>query len=58
MTKTIPTDDAYIIESMKNPTKKIVAESPYNKNAMSKFDNLSEDRMACLIAYMKSLADN
>ena len=57
-TKTITTDDAYIIESMKNPTKKIVAESPYSKNAMSKFDNLSEDRMACLIAYMKSLADN
>jgi cytochrome c oxidase subunit 2 len=58
VTKTITTDDAYIIESIKNPTKKVVAEAPYNKNSMSKFDTLTDDRVACLIAYMKSLADN
>lgn len=57
-TKTITTDDAYIIESIRNPTAKIVAEDPYSKNAMSKFDNLDDARVACLIAYMKSLADN
>tara|TARA_R110002072_G_scaffold206029_1_gene363827 strand:+ start:40273 stop:41337 length:1065 start_codon:yes stop_codon:yes gene_type:complete len=57
-TKTITVDDAYIIESIKNPTKKIVAEEPYRRGAMSKFDNLDDARIACLIAYMKSLADN
>lgn len=57
-TKTITTDDAYLIESIKDPTKKVVAEAPYNKAAMSKFDNLSDERIACLIDYMKSLADN
>jgi len=57
-TKTITVDDAYIIESIKDPTKKIVAEAPYNRGGMSKFDNLDEQRVACLIAYMKSLADN
>ncbi|MFT4512718.1 MAG: cytochrome c oxidase subunit 2 [Planctomycetota bacterium] len=57
-TKTITTDDAYIIESIKDPTKKIVAEDPYRKGAMSKFDNLDDARIACLIDYMKSLADN
>ena len=43
---------------MKDPTKKIVAEEPYRRGAMSKFDNLDDARIACLIAYMKSLADN
>ena len=57
-TKTITTDEAYIIESIKNPTAKIVAEAPYNKGGMSKYDTLSDDRIACIIAYMKSLADN
>lgn len=56
-TKTITTDDAYIIESIKNPTKKIVAEEPYRGRNMTKFDNLDDARIACLIDYMKSLAD-
>jgi cytochrome c oxidase subunit 2 len=58
VTKTITVDDAYIIESIKNPTRKIVAEEPYRGRNMSKFDNLDDARIACLIAYMKSLADN
>ncbi|MGK0349824.1 MAG: cytochrome c oxidase subunit 2 [Planctomycetota bacterium] len=58
VTKTITTDDAYIIESIRNPTAKIVAEEPYRKGAMSKFESLDDGRIACLIAYMKSLADN
>lgn len=57
-TKTITIDDDYIIESIKSPSQKIVAEAPYNKGGMSNFDNLDDPRIACLIDFMKSLADN
>jgi cytochrome c2 len=58
VTKTITVDDAYIIESIKAPTKKIVAEEPYRGRNMPAREDLNEARVACLIAYMKSLADN
>ena len=57
-TKTITTDEAYIIESIKDPTKKIVAELPYKLGSMSKFDTLTDERIACIIDFMKSLANN
>ena len=56
--KTITVDDAYIIESIKQPDQKKVAESPYDRNTMSSFANLDDKRIKCLIAYIKSLADN
>ena len=57
-TKSITVDEDYIRESIAMPAKKIVARDPYNKGGMSAFDNLDEQRVACLIAFMKSLADN
>jgi len=57
-TKTITTDDAYITESIRKPTQKIVAEEPYRGRNMSNFETLDDARIACLIDYMKSLADN
>ena len=57
-TKTITVDASYIAESIADPNKKIVAEPPYNKGGMTAFPNLDEARVACLIEFMKSLADN
>ena len=56
-TKTITVDEAYIAESIAYPTKKIVAEEPYNKGGMSAFPNLDETRVKGIIAFMKSLAN-
>lgn len=55
-TKTITVDDAYIAESINEPMKKIVAELPYRNNIMAA-QGLDEKRVAGIIAYMKSLAD-
>ncbi|HEB52036.1 MAG TPA: cytochrome c oxidase subunit II [bacterium] len=56
--KTITVDDAYILESIKEPMKKLAAEFP--NGGMSNFDSLKDDeaRLACILAYIKSLADN
>lgn len=55
--KTITVDDAYIVESIHKPEQKKVAAEPYVRNAMTPFPTLPDDRIAGLIAYMKSLAD-
>jgi cytochrome c oxidase subunit 2 len=55
--QTITVDDAYIIESIKTPMAKIVAEEPYNRGGMSAFDNIEDRKIAGLIQYMKSLAE-
>ena len=45
-------DEAYIIESIRNPAAKIVAGFD---NAMTVFDFLSDDEINALVAYIKSL---
>jgi cytochrome c oxidase subunit 2 len=56
--KTITVDDAYIIESIRKPDAKKVAEEPYVRNAMTAFPDLDDRKIKGLIEYMKSLADN
>ncbi|MBL9079302.1 MAG: cytochrome c oxidase subunit II [Planctomycetes bacterium] len=55
--KTITVDEAYILESIKKPDAKKVAEEPYVRNAMTAFPDLEERKIKGLIEYMKSLAD-
>jgi cytochrome c oxidase subunit 2 len=57
-TQTITVDEAYITESIRKPNEKKVAELPYRNNNMSAFADLDDRRVNCLIAYMKTLADN
>jgi cytochrome c oxidase subunit 2 len=53
-TKTITVDEAYIMESIRDPMKKIVAEPPYNKGGMAdSFDDLDDKRIKGLIELMK-----
>jgi cytochrome c oxidase subunit 2 len=58
--KTITVDDAYIVESILDPRKKLVAEDPYWKGGMNPdfADLAAEDnrRIKALIEFMKSLA--
>ncbi|MEM9415723.1 MAG: c-type cytochrome [Planctomycetota bacterium] len=48
-------DDAYIMESIRNPSAKIV--DGYS-NGMSAFSNLTDREVRALIEYMKSISDN
>lgn len=59
-TKTITTDAAYIMESIRHPMKKIVADPQYKNGIMNAFDEkvLNDQKVARIIDYMKSLADN
>ena len=53
-TTTITVDDAYIVESIRDPMKKVVAEPPYNRGGMpDAFDDLDERRLKGLIEFMK-----
>lgn len=54
--KTITVDDAYIVESIRYPEAKKVAQEPYVRNAMTAFPDLPDNKIAALIEYMKSLA--
>lgn len=58
-TKTITTDETYIKESIRSPMQKIVADPKYRNGVMSAWteESLSDAKIACLIDYMKSLAD-
>ena len=55
--KLITVDEDYIKESIAYPAKKIVWRIPYKKGGMPAA-NLSEDKLSCLIDFMKSLAAN
>jgi cytochrome c oxidase subunit 2 len=54
--QTITVDDAYITESIQNPSAKIVAEPPYDKGGMTPFPDIEERKIKGIIEYMKSLA--
>jgi cytochrome c oxidase subunit II len=54
--QTITVDDDYIRESIKQPNAKKVTELPYYNNTMS-VPELDDRHINCIIAYMKSLAD-
>ena len=56
-TKTITVDDAYIIESIKDPNALKVAKPPYNSNNMTAFPQLDDKRLNGIIEYMKTLAE-
>ncbi|MFI4859475.1 MAG: c-type cytochrome [Phycisphaerales bacterium JB063] len=51
----VEADDAYIIESIRNPSAKIVDGFA---NGMSAFPNLTDREVRALIEYMKSISDN
>ena len=55
--KLITVDEEYIKESIAYPAKKIVWRIPYKKGGMPAA-NLSEDKLSCLIDFMKSLAED
>ena len=55
--KTITVDEDYIKESIAYPAKKIVWRGRYKVGGMPAA-NLSDDKLSCLIDFMKSLADN
>ena len=57
VTKTVEVDDAYIIESIKNPNQKKVAQAPYATNNMTAFPDLDDKRINGIIEYMKTLAE-
>ncbi len=48
-------DDTYILESIWNPTKKIVA--GYEGQNMTNFAHLTQEEVSAIIAYMKTLSD-
>lgn len=54
--QTVVPDEAYIAESIRMPTAKVVAEAPYNRNAMTAFADIEERKIKGLIEYMKTLA--
>ncbi|MGE3173303.1 MAG: c-type cytochrome [Planctomycetota bacterium] len=56
--QTLTVDDAYITESIHAPNAKKVAEGTYATANMTAFPDLDDRRIAAIIAYMKSLADN
>ena len=55
--KTVTVDEDYIKESIAYPAKKIVWRGRY-KNGGMPAAQLSDDKLSCLIDFMKSLADN
>lgn len=52
---TVLADDNYILESIWNPTKKIAA--GYEGQIMTNFSHLTQEEVAAIIAYMKTLSD-
>jgi cytochrome c oxidase subunit 2 len=55
--QTITVDDAYIMESIKDPEAKKVAEAPFVNNNMTPFPNLEEKKVKGIIAFMKKLTE-
>ena len=55
-TKTITVDEDYIRESIAYPAKKIVARGKYKNGGMGAFE-INDERLSCLIDFMKSLAE-
>ena len=56
--KTITVDEAYIVESIRDPMKKLVAEPPYDRGGMpDSFDDLDDMRIQGLIEFMKRLPE-
>ena len=53
---TVTVDDAYIVESIRMPDAKKVADPLYVNNNMTAFPDLADDRIQAIIEYMQSLA--